>query len=30
MKAPVYSAAGDKTGEQELPTVLFDGTVHQA
>jgi len=30
MKAPVYSAAGDKTGEKELPTVLFDGTVHQA
>jgi large subunit ribosomal protein L4 len=28
-KAPVYSAAGDKTGERELPQVLFDGRVHQ-
>jgi large subunit ribosomal protein L4 len=28
-KAPVFSAGGDKTGEQELPGVLFDGTVHQ-
>ena len=28
-KAPVYSAAGDRTGERELPKVLFDGTVHQ-
>jgi large subunit ribosomal protein L4 len=28
-KAPVYTAAGDKTGERELPKVLFDGTVHQ-
>src|SRR4029079_14393392 len=30
MKAPFYSAAGDKRGEKELPTVLFDGTVHEA
>jgi large subunit ribosomal protein L4 len=28
-KAPVFSAAGDKTGERELPPVLFDGEVHQ-
>jgi large subunit ribosomal protein L4 len=28
-KAPVFSAAGDKTGERELPQVLFDGEVHQ-
>ena len=28
-KAPVYTAAGDKKGERELPQVLFDGTVHQ-
>jgi large subunit ribosomal protein L4 len=28
-KAPVYSAAGDKKGERELPQVLFDGKVHQ-
>ena len=28
-KAPVYSAAGNKTGERELPQVLFDGRVHQ-
>jgi large subunit ribosomal protein L4 len=29
-KAPVYSAAGEKTGEAELPASLFDGTVHEA
>ncbi len=29
-KAPVYSAAGERTGEQELPETLFDGTVHEA
>jgi len=29
-KAPVYSAAGERTGEQELPEVLFDGTIHEA
>jgi len=28
-KAPVFSAAGDRTGERELPQVLFDGNVHQ-
>jgi len=28
-KAPVYSAAGARTGEQELPAALFDGNVHQ-
>src|SRR5687768_1570207 len=28
-KAPVFSAAGDKKGERELPQVLFDGQVHQ-
>jgi large subunit ribosomal protein L4 len=28
-KAPVFSAAGDKTGERELPPVLFDGKVHE-
>lgn len=28
-KAPVFSAAGDKTGERELPQALFDGNVHQ-
>ncbi len=29
-KAPVYSAAGERTGEQELPEALFDGTIHEA
>jgi len=29
-KAPVFSAAGERTGERELPEVLFDGTVHEA
>ena len=29
-KAPVYSAAGERTGERELPEALFDGTVHEA
>ncbi len=28
-KAPVYSTDGEKKGEQELPEVLFDGTVHE-
>src|SRR5687768_3206757 len=28
-KAPVFSADGDKTGERELPQVLFDGKVHE-
>ncbi len=29
-KAPVYSAAGERTGERELPEALFDGTIHEA
>lgn len=29
-KAPVFSAAGERTGERELPEVLFDGEVHEA
>ncbi len=29
-KAPVYSAAGERTGERELPEALFDGQVHEA
>jgi large subunit ribosomal protein L4 len=29
-KAPVITAEGDKTGDRELPEVLFDGTVHEA
>src|SRR5687768_5571282 len=29
-KAPVYSADGSKTGDRELPEVLFDGTIHEA
>jgi large subunit ribosomal protein L4 len=29
-KAPVISAEGGKTGDRELPEVLFDGTVHEA
>lgn len=28
-KAPVFSAAGERQGEQELPESLFDGTVHE-
>src|SRR5688500_11462067 len=28
-KAPVYSVTGDRTGERELPQVLFDGNVHE-
>ena len=29
-KAPVITAEGDKTGDRDLPEVLFDGTVHEA
>ena len=29
-KAPVITTAGEKTGDRELPEVLFDGTVHEA
>jgi large subunit ribosomal protein L4 len=29
-KAPVITAAGEKTGDRDLPEVLFDGTVHEA
>ena len=29
-KAKVFSAAGDATGEQDLPDTLFDGTIHEA
>jgi len=29
-KAPVITADGEKTGDRELPEVLFDGTVHEA
>ena len=29
-KASVFSAAGEKQSETELPEVLFDGTVHEA
>jgi large subunit ribosomal protein L4 len=28
-KAPVYTAEGEKSGEQELPESLFDGKVHE-
>jgi large subunit ribosomal protein L4 len=28
-KAPVFTVAGEKSGERELPEVLFDGTVHE-
>ena len=28
-KAPVYTAAGERKGETELPDSLFDGTVHE-
>lgn len=30
LNAPVFTTAGEKKGEQPLPEVLFDGTVHQA
>lgn len=30
LNAPVFTTAGEKKGEQSLPEVLFDGTVHQA
>jgi large subunit ribosomal protein L4 len=29
-KAPVITAEGEKTGERDLPEILFDGTVHEA
>jgi large subunit ribosomal protein L4 len=29
-KAPVITAEGDRTGDRDLPDVLFDGTVHEA
>jgi large subunit ribosomal protein L4 len=29
-KAPVITAEGEKTGDRELPEVLFDGAVHEA
>jgi large subunit ribosomal protein L4 len=29
-KAPVFTAAGERTGERDLPETLFDGTVHEA
>jgi large subunit ribosomal protein L4 len=29
-KAPVFTAAGERTGERDLPEALFDGTVHEA
>ncbi|MBR9989188.1 MAG: 50S ribosomal protein L4 [Gemmatimonadetes bacterium] len=29
-KAPVITAEGEKTGDRDLPEVLFDGTVHEA
>jgi large subunit ribosomal protein L4 len=29
-KAAVITAEGEKTGDQDLPEVLFDGTVHEA
>jgi large subunit ribosomal protein L4 len=28
-KAPVYTAAGEKKGERDLPETLFDGVVHE-
>lgn len=28
-KAPVFTADGERKGEHDLPTVLFDGTVHE-
>jgi large subunit ribosomal protein L4 len=29
-KAPVITTEGEKTGDRDLPEVLFDGTVHEA
>jgi large subunit ribosomal protein L4 len=29
-KAPVITAEGEKTGDRDLPEVLFDGAVHEA
>jgi large subunit ribosomal protein L4 len=29
-KAPVFTAAGERTGERDLPEALFDGTIHEA
>jgi large subunit ribosomal protein L4 len=29
-KAPVITAEGERTGDRELPEVLFDGTIHEA
>ncbi|MGH7463978.1 MAG: 50S ribosomal protein L4 [Longimicrobiales bacterium] len=29
-KAPVITAEGEKTGDRDLPEILFDGTVHEA
>lgn len=28
-KAPVLTAAGEQSGERDLPEVLFDGTIHE-
>jgi large subunit ribosomal protein L4 len=28
-KAPVFTADGEKSGEQDLPAVLFDGMIHE-
>ncbi len=30
LKADVFTAAGERSGERELPTSLFDGVVHEA
>lgn len=30
VNAPVFTAEGEKKGEQALPATLFDGTVHEA
>lgn len=30
VNAPVFTAEGEKKGEQALPAALFDGTVHEA
>lgn len=30
LNAPVFTTAGEKKGEQALPEVLFDGTIHEA
>ncbi|HEX6314024.1 MAG TPA: 50S ribosomal protein L4 [Gemmatimonadaceae bacterium] len=29
-KASVFTAAGERSGEQDLPDTLFDGTIHEA